>query len=224
MHRFAIPFVLALALAGCPAPSETPDAASPRDAASIDAAVLSDDTSASPGEDAPVVLDAPMRISETGADAPAADAPAADAPTADAPTADAPRADAPGAFTVELVDPYAYGNCFMGPPDPLTLFWNLRVTGPAAARVTLDRATLRIQNAARGYAETQTLTLTDSSFVIPGSGTLDQEIRKESGTPSIPICTFCADMVTGELEVEVTVEGAGTQTVRASLADVGCVF
>jgi len=219
MHRFAAPFVLAIALAGCPAPSETTDAASPRDAASIDAAVLSDDTSVSPGEDAPVLLDAPMRISETGADAPAADA-----PTADAPTADAPRADAPGAFTVELVDPYAYGNCFMGPPDPLTLFWNLRVTGPAAARVTIDGATLRIQNAARSYDETQTLTLTDSSFVIPGSGTLEQEIRKESGTPSIPICTFCADMVTGELEVVVSVDGAGTQTVRASLADVGCVF
>ncbi len=224
MHRFAIAFVLALALAGCPAPSETPDAASPPDAASIDAAIVSNDAFVSPGEDAPVLLDAAMRVSETGADAPTDDAPTDDAPAADAPTADALRADAPGAFTVELVDPYVYGNCFMGPPDPLTLFWNLRVTGPAGARVTLDRATLRIQNAARSYSETQTLTLVDSSFVIPGSGTLEQEVRKESGTPSIPICTFCADMVTGELEVDVTVEGAGTQTVRASLADVGCVF
>jgi len=218
MHRFAVLLTLSVVLAGCPGPSDTPDAASPRDAASIDAAAPLDDAFARPGEDAPELVDAYVRVSETGADAPNADA-----PNADAPSADALGPDAPGAFTVELLEPYAYGNCFMGPPDPLTLFWNLRVTGPAGARVTIDGATLRIQNAARSYAETQTLTLTDSSFVIPGSGMLDQKIRKESGTPSIPICTFCTDMVTGELEVIVSVDGAGTQAVRASLADVRCV-
>lgn len=214
MVRF-LPFLgLALALAGCPGPGDARDAATPGDASSIDAYAPAVDAFVTPTEDAGVVTD----DAAAGEDAPA---------TLDAPPllVDASRdAGSTTGFTAEILDPYAYGNCFMGPPDPLTLFWNLRVTGPGGARVTIDRAALRIQNAARGYSETQTLTLTASSFVIPGSGTLDQKLRKESGDPAIPICTFCGDMVTGELEIDVSVEGGGTQTLRASIADVSCVF
>jgi hypothetical protein len=166
---------------------------------------------------------------DTGAslDAPGMDAPAAeDAPSgSDAPivTTDAPGLDAPGAVRLEIREPDAYGNCFGGPPDPLLAFWTLRATGPAGERVTVDSASLRVRVAATGYDETQTLTLDVPSFTIEASGTTDQMQRKESGSPSIPICTFCGETATGDLTLQVSTS-TGAQSLTAPLDMVGCVF
>jgi hypothetical protein len=155
-----------------------------------------------------------------------APAPAEDAPsTGDAPivTTDAPGLDAPGAVRLEIREPYAYGNCFGGPPDPLLAFWTLRAVGPAGDRVTVESASLRVRVAATGYDETQMLTLDVPSFTIDASGTSDQMQRKESGSPSIPICTFCGETATGELTLQVSTS-TGAESLTAPLDMVGCVF
>ena len=138
-----------------------------------------------------------------------------------APTEDA---SAPGGpVRLEIREPYAYGNCFGGPPDPLLAFWTLRAEGPSGERVTVERASLVVQVPSTGYSETQALTIDVPTFTIGASGTTSQEQRKTSGAPSIPVCTFCGMTVAGELVLEVSTSG-GTERVSASLSDVGCVF
>lgn len=224
--RLALPaFVLALggtALAGCSDPAPTPDAARTPDTGSVTA-----DTGASPDTGASTDTGSSADTG-SGADAPGMDAPA---PAEDAPSAsdaavvttDAPGLDAPGAVRLEIREPYAYGNCFGGPPDPLLAFWTLHATGPSGERVTVESASLRVRVAATGYDETQTLTLDVPSFAIDASGTSDQMQRKESGSPSIPICTFCGETATGELTLQVSTS-TGAQSLSAPLDMVGCVF
>ena len=221
---------LALALAGslacaCSDPGPGLDARGSTDAAADDAGATPDaaDMDApTPTDDAP----SPADDAPSGSDAPSTnDAGSSDAPLAtDAPRAvDAPGPDAPGAVRLEIRDPAAYGNCFMGPPDPLLVFWTLRASGPAGERVTVESATLSVQVASTGYTETQTLTLDVPSFTIDGTGTTDQEQRKTAGSPSVPICTFCGTAVMGELVLDVNTS-TGSQRVTAPLGDIGCVF
>lgn len=225
--RLALPaLVLALggsALLGCSDPAPTPDTGS----AALDTGSATPDTGTTTGvgasADTGSSTDTGSRADAPGLDAPA---PAEDAPSAtDAPivTTDAPGLDAPGAVRLEIREPYAYGNCFGGPPDPLLAFWTLHASGPAGERVTVESASLRVLVAATGYDTTQTLTLDVPSFTIDASGTSDQMQRKESGSPSIPICTFCGETATGELTLQVSTS-AGAQSVTAPLDMVGCVF
>jgi hypothetical protein len=218
--RHTLP-VLVLALAGCSDPAPTPDAARPLDAGSLTLdSGASTDTGAS--TDGGAITDTGSAADALGMDAPT---PAADAPSGtDAHVViDAPGLDAPGAVRLEIMEPYAYGNCFGGPPDPLAAFWTLRATGPAGERVTVDSASLRVRVATTGYDETQTLALDVPSFTIDASGTSDQMQRKESGSPSIPICTFCGETATGELTLQVST-GTGAQSLSAPLDMVDCVF
>lgn len=210
--------LLGLGLAGCPGPSTTDDAATPTlDAPSaLDTGTATD--AAAPDGSSPI--DAFSADSPSGSDAPSSDD--APMPSSDAPRLDAPGLDAPGAVRLELLEPYAYGNCFGGPPDPLLASWTLRATGAAGTHVEVTSASLRVKVDARAYDTTQDLVLDVAAFDIPAGGTIDQMQRKESGSPSVPMCTFCSDTVQGELTLEVTTD-AGTQTVMANL-ELGCVF
>jgi hypothetical protein len=206
-----------LGVAGCPGPSTSDDAATTADAASadapsaIDAPVHEDDAASVDGAvpiDALVVSDAPSSV---------------DARTPlDALGADAPRIDAPGALEVELTEAFGYGNCFGGPPDPLLAGFTLRVTGAMGDRVEITNAKVRVLVASRGYDETQELIVAPSAFAHTRTGTEEYMVRKESGSPSIPICTFCSDTVTGELSFDVTTL-AGTEHFSEPI-ELGCVF
>ncbi len=218
-------FGLLLGVAGCPGTTTTEDAASSLDAASVDATPSGLDD-AHVEADAPsggdVGTDALASVDAPGTDAPSLDAASADAPGLDAPRPDAPGPDAPGAVSLTLVEPYAYGNCFMGPSDPLLASWTIRATGPAGERVEVESASLRVRVEARSYDTTQELTLDAPGFDIPVGGTIDHMQRKSSGTPSVPICMFCSDTVVGELTLQVTTS-SGPRSLTETL-DLGCVF
>ena len=203
---------LILGVAGCPGPSPSDDAAAVADAASPDAPSALD---AHVHED-----DAPAIDAFTASDAPSSvDAPAS---PLDAPGADAPPLDAPGALEVELTETFAYGNCFGGPPDPLLAGFTLRVTGAMGDRVEITNAKLRVVVESRGYDETQDLIVAPSASAHTRTGTDEYMIRKESGSPSIPMCTFCSDTVTGDLSFDVTTL-AGTEHYSEPV-ELGCVF
>lgn len=210
VHLFALALVL-LSLTGCPS-TTTPgvDAAS-ADSAARDASAL----------DAPTV--------DTGAEV---DAATVDAATVDSATLDdAARADAgaadsgPASFTVAILEPYGYGNCFPAPPDPLFLGWNVRITGPAGDVITLSQATLYVAVPSASYTEDQIVTVSVPSFPIPAGGTIDQEQRKVTGAPVVPVCSYCDVSVEGTLMVTYTSSGGGSVTVTTPLpGGIGCVF
>lgn len=210
---------LLVGIAGCPgtttgddAAAATPDAAASLDAPSaIDAPSPTADTTVADGA---VPLDAPSTE-----DAPSTDD--AHTPPTDA-AADAPRIDAPGALEIELTEAYAYGNCFGGPPDPLLAGFTLRVTGAMGDRVEITNAKVRVVVESMGYDQTQDLIVAPSSFTHTRTGTDEYMIRKESGDPSIPVCTFCSATATGELSFDVTTL-AGTEHFTAPI-EPGCVF
>jgi hypothetical protein len=166
------------------------DARAGTDAPTVDATAASDapmlaDT-ATPA-DAPLAMDVP----ETPDAPPAIDAPVSvDAPVAVADAgADAPRADAPTPITVTILDPYAYGNCFGGPPDPVFAGWDVRITGASGATAMLTSAVLRVEGA--GTPFTQSLTIDDPLVTLTG-GTGMASMRKVSGNPSNPPgCSSC---------------------------------
>ncbi|MBN8612343.1 MAG: hypothetical protein J0L92_17240 [Deltaproteobacteria bacterium] len=203
---------LILGVTGCPGPSPIDDAAAVVDAASPDAPSALD---AHVHED-----DAPALDAFTASDAPSSVD--AHAPPLDVLATDAPPIDAPGALEVALTETFAYGNCFGGPPDPLLAGFTLRVTGAMGDRVEITNAKLRVVVESRGYDETQDLIVAPSAFAHTRTGTDEYMIRKESGSPSIPMCTFCSDTVTGELSFDVTTL-AGTEH-HSEPVELGCVF
>ncbi len=127
-------------------------------------------------------------------------------------------------FTVEIVNPYAYGNCFMGPPDPLMVSWTAHVTGPAGTMITLMDAKLRVEDPAMSYAQDQTLVVDVTRFAIGAGGTVDQDQRKTSGSPSVPVCSFCGDAVSGTLSLVYRTDAGEVVPVNVPITDIGCVF
>ena len=166
-----------------------------------------------------------MLFDLSAADSGAMDANAGDTGLRDAAAVDAAGSDTgPASFAVAITAPYAYGNCFMGPPDPLTVGWTAHVTGPVGDTITLTQASVHVAVPARSYSEDQVMTVDVRSFAIPAGGVIDQDHRKVSGTPSIPICTFCGDTIESALSVTYASSGGGSVTVNTPLTDTGCVF
>jgi hypothetical protein len=138
---------------------------------------------------------------------------------------DAGPSDAgPASFTVAIVEPYGYGNCFPAPPDPLFLGWTARVTGPVGDTITLTQATLHVVVASPSHTEDQLVTVAVPTFPIPVGGTIDQEQRKVTGTPVVPVCDYCDTAVVGTLTTTYTSSGGGSVTTTTPIDSLGCVF
>ncbi len=137
--------------------------------------------------------------------------------TVDGATIDASATD----FTVEIIDPVVYGNCFGAVGDPLLVFWTARVVGAAGETIYTSQAKLTVTSS---ITEEQDLVVDVDEFVVPVSGSIEQMQRKTSGTPSVPICTYCDMTVGGSLSMTFTSSGGASHTVTQDVGSIGCVF
>lgn len=156
-------------------------------------------------------------------DSGAVDMSALDSGTTDSGVADASTTDGPSdpTFVAEIRDATAYGNCFGAVGDPLLVFWTAHVVGDPGQTITVTEAKLTV---ASSVEEEQTLIVDVDHFEIPSGGTVDQEMRKTSGTPSIPICTYCDMSLSGSLSVTFTSSTGSHSTEIVDIVGLGCVF
>lgn len=156
-------------------------------------------------------------------DSATADMSTLDSGTTDLGVADANTADGPSdpTFVAEIRDATAYGNCFGAVGDPLLVFWTAHVVGDPGQTITVTEAKLTV---ASSVEEEQTLSVDVDHFEIPSGGTVDQEMRKTSGTPSIAICTYCDMSLSGGLSVTFTSSTGSHSTEIVDIVGLGCVF